>query len=449
MTHLGLLAAVLAMGAPMAVSAPARAAEEALKLTVGEARTLEVGPLISSIVIDTPEVVGARMPSNHEVELTGLKPGAVHLKLVSRGAASERDYAIEVAPTDTAKAANLRDVLRAAPGLEAVDVSYSNGRYLLSGEVKDVESHARLTRLAAGRVGDTFTDTVAVTGAQMVAVDVAFYAIAADTLHELGFNFSSLGGDIQGGIITPNSLQNFSNTAQGLTLTAGPALQAAFNLLLARPKSGALGAISALSNAGLSQVLAQPTLLVRSGEQADFLAGGDVPIPVPQGGGSTGAIGIEYRPYGVRLTVAPVVLSDKRILLKLSPEVSELDYTNQVTIQGSSVPGFRRRSASTSVELGDGQSFVIAGLTYTTSSSNEDKLPGLGDVPVLGALFKTSQSKHERQELIIVATPRLVRPLNHSPLEDAKLGDTDQTLGERLLNRNGAIEQTHNFGLSR
>src|SRR5690606_4490112 len=112
-------------------------------------------------------------------------------------------------------------------------------------------------------------------------------------------------------------------------------------------------------------VLAQPTLLARSGEQAEFLAGGDVPVPVPvpQVGGNSGAITIEYRQYGVRLSVEPYVLNNRRIALKLAPEVSELDYGNGVSLQGFRVPGFRRRSANTTVELGDGESFVIAGLS--------------------------------------------------------------------------------------
>jgi pilus assembly protein CpaC len=440
-----LAAAFAALGLARALAAPA----QPLTLEVGETRTLTAPSDIGRVVINKAGLVSAEARSPRQIDLTGVAPGAVEVHLLPRRGSAGADFAVEVSAPGKPAPAALQAELRTRPGLELVEVERSGGGYAVSGPVIDLESSLRLAEAAKARTDAPVADLTTVTGVQMVAVDVRFYAVAANTLQGLGFNFSYLDGGIQGGVLSPNSLRDFSLTPGGLELEAAPSLQGAFNLLLARPQNGALGILSALSNAGLSQVLAQPTLLVRSGEQADFLAGGDVPIPVPQGGASGGAVGIEYRPYGVRLTVAPVVLSDKRILLKLSPEVSELDYANQVVIQGSAIPGFRRRSAATTVELGDGQSFVIAGLTYMSGGQDEAKVPGLGDIPIIGGLFKTSQNTRQRQELIIVATPRLVSPMDHDPLEGVELDTAGPSFGDLLLNRNGAGQRVKAFGLSR
>ena len=251
-----------------------------------------------------------------------------------------------------------------------------------------------------------------VAGEQVVAVDVQFAAISTSTLKALGFNFAKLSGDLQGAIVSPSTLTSASFAPGGSSIDASVPIQNAFNLFLSSPNRGINAVLSALSSNGLSELLAQPTLLVRSGEQASFLAGGEIPVPVPQASaGSGSAISIQYKEFGVRLAVTPFVLSKDNIVLKIAPEVSELDYANGVQLQGYVIPGLRRRSAETTVELGSGQSFVIAGLSYSSQSVTRDKTPLLGDIPVLGAFFRRQQSQKERQELVIVATPRLVGPV--------------------------------------
>lgn len=251
-----------------------------------------------------------------------------------------------------------------------------------------------------------------IAGEQVVAVDVQFAAISTSTLKALGFNFAKLSGDLQGAVVSPSTLKSASFAPGGSSIDASVPIQTAFNLFLSSPDRGINAVLSALSSNGLSELLAQPTLLVRSGEQASFLAGGEIPVPVPQmSAGSGSAISIQYKEFGVRLSVTPFVLSKDNIVLKIAPEVSELDYTNGVQLQGYVVPGLRRRSAETTVELGSGQSFVIAGLSYSSQSVTRDKTPILGDIPVLGAFFRRQQSQKERQELVIVATPRLVGPV--------------------------------------
>jgi pilus assembly protein CpaC len=289
-------------------------------------------------------------------------------------------------------------------------------------------------------------------GEQVVAVDVQFAAVSATTLKALGFNFSKLSGDIQGAIVSPSSLGSGSFSPQGLSITASAPIQSAFNLFLSAPNRGIGAVLSALSANGLSQLLAQPTLLVRSGEQASFLAGGEFPVPVPQTSGNGGTLSIQYKEFGVRLSVTPFVLSKDHIVLKIAPEVSELDYNNGVQLQGYVVPGLRRRSAETTVELGSGQSFVIAGLSYSSQSVSRDKTPFLGDIPVLGAFFKRQQNQKEQQELVIVATPRLVGPVDAAampPLPGDATAHVDPSIPDMIAGTDGLDRKAAPFGVVR
>ncbi len=290
-----------------------------------------------------------------------------------------------------------------------------------------------------------------IAGQKVVAVDIQIAAVSTTTLKALGFNFSKLTGDVQGAVISSGSLNGATFGDGGLSLETTAPIQSAFNLFLSAPNRGIGAVLSTLSRNGFSQLLAQPTLLARSGEEASFLAGGEFPVPVPQANGNGTTLSIEYKEFGVRLSVTPYVLSADNIVLKLAPEVSELDYNNGVQLQGYIVPGIRRRSAETTVELGSGQSFVIAGLNYDTSTVVKDKVPLLGDIPILGALFKRQETTKERQELIIVATPRLVDPLGPGeipPLPGAS-GLPDPTYGQLILGNDGVEQAVAGFGVVR
>jgi pilus assembly protein CpaC len=183
--------------------------------------------------------------------------------------------------------------------------------------------------------------------------------------------------------------------------------------------------INALETSGFAYTLARPSLVALNGQSASFLAGGEIPIPVPSSGSDN--VSIEYKEFGIRLTLTPTVISHDRISLKVAPEVSELDYSNAVQIAGTTVPALTIRRTDTSVSLADGESFVISGLISTTNSSQVNKFPGLGDIPVLGAFFKGSQIKREERELLMIVTPHLVQPL----AADAQLPSLP---GEKLRN---------------
>ncbi|MCO6056568.1 type II and III secretion system protein family protein [Pseudomonas sp. MOB-449] len=182
-----------------------------------------------------------------------------------------------------------------------------------------------------------------------------------------------------------------------------------FNIVWGGGSSKVLGFINALENSGFAYTLARPSLVALSGQSASFLAGGEFPIPVPSGDGDN--ITIEYKEFGVRLTLTPTVVGRQRIALKVAPEVSELDFSSGISIAGTQVPALKVRRTDTSISLADGESFVISGLISTQNVANIDKFPGLGDLPVIGALFRSSQIDREDRELLMIVTPHLVQPL--------------------------------------
>jgi pilus assembly protein CpaC len=388
-----LIAFALALGTPPAMAAPAEQS-----LLVDDARTLNFPRPIGRIEVSTENVIDVTAPTARSLRITGIGTGEATLSVYGADGSILRQALIQVSPRVNAGENGIAGVMRP--------------------------------------------------GEKVVAVDVQFAAVSASTLKALGFNFTKLSGDLQGAVISPSNLNSYGFGGGGLSITSSEPISQAFNLFLSARNRGIGAVLSALSSNGLSQLLAQPTLLVRSGEKASFLAGGEIPIPVPQTSGLGNSIAIEYKEFGVRLAVTPWVLNPEHIVLKIAPEVSELDYNNGVQLLGYSVPGLRRRSAETTVELGSGQSFVIAGLNYTNSSVTKDKVPFLGDVPVLGAFFKRQQNQKERQELIIVATPRLVEArADKPPLTDPN--GLDPSIGQMIVGNDGVERATAEFGVVR
>jgi pilus assembly protein CpaC len=435
-----------------------------IALPVGGQRILDLPAAVTRIVIALPGIVEATVLNERQVQVVALRPGHTGMTLFTDGGGEGIAYDVQVAgedrPTPAAAPAttgggggvNVRSALRGQPDLGGVRFSGDGEGGVLSGTAPSLEAHARAAGIAAAG-GGKVADLTRVGGGQMVAVEIRFAAVSVNTMKALGFNFQALGHGIQGALTSPGGASglNFAPGA-GLSLPATLPLQGAFNLFLAGSKGSALGMVSVLSSAGLMQLLAEPTLMVRSGDQASFLAGGDIPIPVPQSGSGNGSVTIQYHPYGVRLEIAPVVLSSGRILLRVSPEVSEIDNANALTFQGYSVPAFRRRSTSTTVELGNGQSFMLAGLIYNNDSFTETKVPWLGDLPILGNFFKFTQNSHERQELIVIATPHLVGPLDGRqipPLPGDATRDYNPSFGDIVLNAKPLDSVVRAYGLAR
>ena len=385
---------------------PALAADVAVPM--GGQQVVRIDGEVTRIAVGDPTIADVRLVSARELRVLGAKTGTTDLLVWRRGQAQPADYHLSVG----ADVAGLKAAFAADPDLAGIAVNDTGKSVVLSGRVPSAAAHDRAMTLARAELGKDIADITSIGQTQMVAVEVRFAAVSSTALQALGINLQRLGNSgFQFSSNAPNTVSSFSFLQSNLSVTGSLPLSQAFNLLMAWPGADFMGVVSALNSANLAQVLAKPTLLVRSGESADFMAGGQIPVPVPQSGGISNTVTIEYKKFGVQLHLKATVLDDKRIVINVNPEVSELDRVNSVQIQGYTVPAIKTRSTNTTIELGDGQSFVLAGLMYSADSSMEDKLPGIGDLPVIGAFFKQTQRSRERQELIIIATPHLVSPL--------------------------------------
>ena len=250
-----------------------------------------------------------------------------------------------------------------------------------------------------------------------VQTDIRFVEVSRTKLKEAGTSIYGKGsnnflfgapGTVPNTGVTPGVVPLF-NIDPRIAAPSIPLANDMFNIVWGGGSSKFLGIVNALEGSGFAYTLARPSLVALSGQSASFLAGGEIPIPVPSA--NSNSYSIEYKEFGIRLTLTPTVVSNDRIALKVAPEVSELDYNNGVTIGGTKVPAFTIRRTDTSISLADGESFVISGLISTQNASQVSKFPGLGDIPILGAFFRNSSINREERELLMIVTPHLVQPL--------------------------------------
>ena len=234
-----------------------------------------------------------------------------------------------------------------------------------------------------------------------VQTDIRFVEVSRTKLKEASASIFGVRGNWLFG--APRTLPSIG----GIVTPSIPVRNDQFNLTFATGST--LVALNALEGSGFAYTLARPSLVALSGQSASFLAGGEIPIPVPSSGSDN--VSIEYKEFGIRLTLTPTIVGKNRIALKVAPEVSELDFTNAVSIAGTIVPALSVRRTDTSISLADGESFVISGLISSRNNSQVNKFPGLGDIPVLGAFFRDNTINREERELLMIVTPHLVQPL--------------------------------------
>ncbi len=306
---------------------------------------------------------------------------------------------------------------RLLPEEKDLKITATQENVMLSGTVSSTANLAQVLAITESYYPKKVVNLLEVAGVHQVMLEVRVAEMSRSILKRLGFNFSTISGDgTNFGVSLLNSLTSIGSIPStggfGSTGTS-QSINAIFRF------SGQGGStwtafIDALKEDGLVKVMAEPTLITLSGKTANFLAGGEFPVPVPQPGGGGGAvtITIEYKSFGVGLNFTPTVLSNKRINMTVAPEVSELDFSNAVALGGFVVPGLTTRRVSTSVEMADGQSFAIAGLLKENVREVVSKFPLLGDIPILGALFRSTSFQKNETELIVIVTPRLVKPLN-------------------------------------
>jgi pilus assembly protein CpaC len=389
---------------------------------IGKSQDVRTGTGFVDVTVGDPEVADVNPLTDHSLSILGKKIGTTRVSVYGANKALIGIFDIEVTYDITRLTNELR---RRFPG-SRITASSVNGRIMLSGEAPDAAMLDAAVTIAR-QFGPEIINTVSVMSPQQVLLEVRFVEISRTAGRELGFQWNGINSG--SGIINVGNRTAASNlpiTTPGAP--AGGVLSGAapFGFALARWALGGMtvdSAINALEQQGVARSLAEPNLVALSGDTASFLAGGEYPIPVS---GSLGQVSVEYKKYGVGLAFTPTVLNAGLINLKIEPEVSQIDTDHTVDIaNGISVPALIVRRASTTVELRDGQSFAIGGLLQNNSHNQAEQLPWAGSVPVLGALLSSKSYQKNETDLVIIVTPRLVRP--------ARPGDVLRTPADKTV----------------
>ncbi len=394
-------AIALATSALTAPAALAQAAEEslhagALEVPVNKSRVVSADRAIGRALIGNADIADVLPISERSVYLLGKSFGTTSLTLYDRANRVIAVMDVAVGPDVEALRAQIGTLV---PG-QKIDAHLSNGSVVLTGLVNEAGAADKVAQLAKSFAGDKVINLVTLGSSQQVMLEVRFAEVDRQLGNKVGFSASGLS---RGGSFGFNT-----GTALG---GAAPDAFASITKSFHIGNTDIDATLDLLERKGLSKTLAEPTLVALSGEKASFLAGGEFPIPVDNSNRASGDVTIEYKSFGVSLGFTPTVLADKVISLLVEPEVSSLDPSASVSVNGIVVPGLQTRRASTTVELRDGESFAIAGLLRRDFQTTVRQVPLLGSIPILGALFRSSGFQKGETELLIVVTPRLVAPL--------------------------------------
>ena len=424
------LALAFAAAPTSAVNAAISSAQDnAILLSVGGSRVVNLPAKMSDVVIADPEVVDVHVRSQNQLYLIAKKAGETTVFATASNGKVLFSGTVRVGNNIT----SIDDMLRLAMPGAKIAVNTMNGMVLLTGTIQAPEDAAEAERLTQAFVGKdvTVVSRLRMATPLQVMLQVKIAEVAKDVGHKIGTNFTShdtgsTGGYVGGGLRdfaqydSDTNSWNFTTPVDGSYSLGGVAR--IFGMDIA-------GALDLAESSGLASTLAQPNLTALSGETASFLAGGEYPYTVSNGlqGNS-----IKFKQYGVQLAFTPTVLADGRISLRVRPTVSSLDFSIN-----ANVPALRSRTAETTVELGSGQAFMIAGLLNNEASNSVNKIPGLGNLPILGSLFKSRQFQRNETELVIVVTPYLVKPMNASDVRLPTDGFRNADLGEGLFLQRG------------
>ena len=433
---------------------PVRAAEAAsldssneLFVSVGKSVVVDTERPITRVAVASGEVAEAAAVSPSEIVINGKTFGETSLIIWEVGG-GRQFFNVKVranAEGSSERMEGLRRELRTEFPGQPMQVSAENGIIFLRGKVKDLASSDRAVQIAstAGKVVNLLYVDVPPPETQIL-LKVRFASYDRTLNRSLGINLFSLGaantiGSVSTQQFSPPSITPGSGSGSTASTTAA-ALSNLLNLFVFRPDIDLGATIQALESNNVLQVLAQPNLLVENGRQGSFLAGGQFPYPTVQGStgaGGVGAVTIAYKEFGVRLNFIPTITPRNTIRLQVAPEVSSLDYANGLTISGFTVPGIDVRRVNTEVELSEGQSFVIGGLLDNRTTKTFEKIPFLGDLPILGKFFQSIATNKTNTELIVIVTPEIVRPIPaHAPLPELHYTD-------KFLSPNSGIPMTN------
>lgn len=380
----------------------------ALTVAVNKTLILDEPHGIKRISIANGDIAEAAAASMHEILLNGKAPGDTTL-LVWDPAGARQTYEVHVGP-NTEKIDIVREQLTREVGPD-VSLTVQDGNVFLRGTVQDVVLADRAQAIAAtlGKVVNLLRVVVPASQPQIL-LKVRFADLDRSAITQAGFNIMSLNPKGLGYSSTNQYGQPpvFDFSGGSLKMT----IQSLLNLFYYNPELNVGAVLQALQAKNLLQILAEPNLLTASGRPASFLAGGEFPFPTLQGGAAgVGQITIQFKEFGVRINFLPTITPRGTINLEVRPEVSSLDYSNGLTFNGFTIPGLSTRRVQTEVELQSGQSFIIAGLLDNQITEQLNKIPGIGDIPVLGKLFQSKSLTRSNTELLVVVTPELVQPI--------------------------------------
>ncbi|WP_273524871.1 type II and III secretion system protein family protein [Rhodosalinus sediminis] len=445
-------AALLALAAGL-TQLPAAMASDVRVVTAGTAKSLNVAMNRAVVVesetpfaelsIANPEIADISSLSDRTIYVLGRSPGITTLTLLDANGQLITNVEVRVAADITEFKERLRQIL---PG-ENIEVRTANDGIVLSGTASSTQKMQRALDLAERYAPERVSNLMSVAGVQQVMLKVRFAEMRRSVSKSLGTSLA-LGGSALDGELGVQSGTNSGVTGaaqQSLLTGALPGASENEGALLLGFDVGAVEVgvlLEALESKGMVRTLAEPNLTALSGQEANFLAGGEYPVPSSQEGGT---ISVDYRPFGVELAFVPRVVDDDLINLELQAAVSSIDSANGVQVgDGFTIDAFSRREASTTVELRDGESFAIAGLLQDDFRDLSGQVPWLGDIPVLGALFRSAEYQRAQSELVIIVTPHLVTPTRGDAL--ALPTDRVQPPTERDLFLRGRVSRPASGG---
>ena len=426
-----LAAAALALGA---AAAPARAQEpEAAAPTITVAKdksaAFRLDYPVGQIVVAQPDTLELVATTDRSFYVRGKALGVTNLLVYDRQKHLTQVIDVRVGyDVDSIQT----DINAALPGEQITAVNFAGG-VLLNGHASTSGAAARAMAIAERYAPKAVQSAIEVAAAQQVRVEVRMIEASRQALKDVGFDFNVRADNFRLG--------------SGVGLLSGQAPQTAIHVGAGFGGVTLDAGIRALEQRGVLRTLAQPNLIAMSGEEASFLAGGEFPYPIPQ---QNGLVAIEFKPFGVKLNITPVVEANGQIQLKVAPEVSQLDNRQKLRISGFDLPALSVRRAVTNVELKDGESFAIAGLFSQEYSNDISQVPGASNLPVLGALFRSASWKRQETELVIIVTPRLTTPTNDPSTLPNPLANGDEPSAiDVILNGIGARQPLAAPGVGR
>ena len=387
---------------------------EDLRITVGKSIVIDYPADIRQISTSNPEIVDANPVTTREILLNAKGLGSATMVVWSKN-----DQRMFYNVTVELNLDPLRRILQDTYPNEKIELHSSRDSITLNGTVSSKDVADRAAALSA-----TFAKTV-VNNLQIalgpvekqILLRVKFAELDRSTAAQYGVNLLSTGalntvgtvstGQFSSATVTPTSVL----TANGVQAAGTVSVSDALNFFAFRPDLNVAGFIKALQQQNILQILAESNLVTTNGKEANFLVGGEFPVPVLQGGANSGAVTIQFREFGIRLLFTPVMTGNKTIKLALRQEVSTLDFANAVTLQGFLIPALSTRRAETNVELGEGQTFVVAGLMDNRETEALSKIPVISNIPVIGSLFKSKIENKNNTELVMLVTPEVTEPL--------------------------------------